>query len=369
MATPPKTAAPKTSLLFRKEPLSSVQAQLDLLGSVDLGDESERFSGRASTAGNTFDLALESSGSFPLQATGVETFQLNLGRVCNQTCMHCHVDAGPDRRENMDHATAELAMQVLAQTDIPTVDITGGAPEMCPEFKYLVRESRALGRRVLDRCNLTILSAKGYQDLPEFLAEHQVEIVCSLPHYRALSTDKQRGDGTFEKSVAALQLLNSLGYGKPNTGLRITLVTNPVGAFMPAGQASLEAEWKGQLMSNYGIEFNDLISITNMPISRYLEWLESTGNLESYLQKLKAAYNPAAAAGVMCKTTISVDWKGYLYDCDFNQMLEMKLAYGAPTHLSEFDVSKLAKRRIATNRHCFGCTAGSGSSCGGSLTD
>lgn len=269
----------------------------------------------------------------------------------------------------MDHATAELAMSVLAQTDIPVVDITGGAPEMCPEFKYIVRESRALGRKVLNRCNLTILFAKGFEDLPEFFLENEVEIICSLPHHRALNTDKQRGDGVFEKSIRALQMLNKLGYGKPGTGLRIVIVTNPVGAFLPAGQGSLEAEWKERLLETYGIEFNELFSITNMPISRYLEWLERTNNLDGYLRKLKDAYNPVAADGVMCKNTISVDWRGYLYDCDFNQMLELKTGFGSPTHLSDFDVSRLAKRRIVTNRHCFGCTAGSGSSCGGSLTE
>ena len=369
MATSPKTKAPKTSLLFRNEPLASVDAQFELLDRADLGLDEGVLTGAASSPQNAFDLSLQSSGRFPLQASGIETFQVNLGRVCNQTCIHCHVDAGPDRKENMDHETAELAMRVLAQTDIPIVDVTGGAPEMCPEFKYIVRESRRLGRKVLNRCNLTILFAKGFEDLPEFFLENEVEIICSLPHFRALNTDKQRGDGVFEKSIRALQMLNKLGYGKPGSGLRIVIVTNPVGAFLPSGQASLEAEWKDRLYENYGIEFNELFAITNMPISRYLEWLERTNNLDGYLRKLKQAYNPVAADGVMCKTTLSVDWKGNLYDCDFNQMLELKMGFGAPTHLRDFDVAKLAKRRIVTNRHCYGCTAGSGSSCGGSLTE
>jgi radical SAM/Cys-rich protein len=369
MATPPKLKAPRTSLLYRGEPLASVDAQLALLNRADLGADESSFAAPHSKPQNAFDASLEATGRFPLQATGIDTFQLNLGRVCNQTCMHCHVDAGPDRKENMDHATAELAMSVLAGTDIPTVDITGGAPEMCPEFKYLVTESRALGRKVLNRCNLTILFAKGFEDLPEFFAENKVEVICSLPHHRALNTDKQRGDGVFDKSIRALKLLNGLGYGKPGTGLRIVVVTNPVGAFLPAGQASQEGEWKRALYDDHGVVFNELFSITNMPISRYLEWLESTGNLDKYLLKLKQAYNPVAADGVMCRTTLSVDWKGNLYDCDFNQMLEIKTGYGAPTHLSEFSVAKLAKRRIVTDRHCFGCTAGTGSSCGGSLTE
>ena len=344
---------PRTSLRHRRSPLASASSQLELLEAVPDTP--------------TFQRALTDAGRAPLAATGIDVLQLNLGRLCNQTCAHCHVDAGPDRREVMDEATAELALEVLARTDIPTVDITGGAPEMTPSFRRLVTGARELGRHVMDRCNLTILLAKGYEDLPEFLAEHRVEIVCSLPHHRALSTDRQRGDGVYAKSIEAMQLLNALGYGKPGSGLRLVVVTNPVGAFLPAGQASLEAEWKRELGERHGIAFDALFTITNMPISRYLEWLESSGNLEGYLQRLVGAFNPIAADAVMCRTMVSVDWQGYLHDCDFNQMLELGMASGVPRHLSDFDVDALANRKIVTRKHCFGCTAGAGSSCGGEV--
>lgn len=349
---------PKTSLLFRGSTLSSPTAQLALLNGIELGPQPDS---------GDFDATLAKSGRAPLMATGIEVFQVNTGRICNQTCAHCHVDAGPDRREIMSPEVAAACLDALAKTDVPVVDITGGAPEMCPSFKDLVRGSRALGRKVLDRCNLTILLAKGYQDLPEFLAEHQVEIVCSLPHHRALSTDRQRGDGVYAKSIEALKILNGLGYGKPGTGLELTIVTNPVGAFLPAGQASLETEWKAELKNRHGIDFTRLFTITNMPISRYLEWLEETGNLQAYMQRLTDAFNPLAADGVMCRTMISVDWNGRLFDCDFNQMLDLEVGFGAPNHIRDFDVEVLGKRRIVTARHCFGCTAGAGSSCGGSL--
>ena len=344
---------PRTSLQHRRSPLASVDSQQELLASVPLATE--------------FDAALAAADRPPLAATGLDVLQLNLGRLCNQACAHCHVDAGPDRREVMDEATAELALDVLARTDIPTVDITGGAPEMAPVFRRLVTGARELGRHVMDRCNLTILTAPGYEGLADFLAEHRVEVVCSLPHHRALSTDRQRGDGVYAKSIEALERLNALGYGRTDGDLRLVVVTNPVGAFLPAGQASLEAEWRRELEANHGVHFDALYTITNMPISRYLEWLEQTGNLEGYLTRLVEAFNPVAADAVMCRTMLSVDWKGYLHDCDFNQMLELGLTPGAPAHLSEFDAEALATRRIVTGRHCFGCTAGAGSSCGGEV--
>lgn len=315
-----------------------------------------------------FDATLARHDQEPLAATGIEIFQINVGRVCNQTCHHCHVDAGPTRTESMSRETAELCMSVLAKTDIPTVDITGGAPELCESFEYLVTESRRLGRHVMDRCNLTILLTKPYAHLPEFFAEHQVEVVCSLPHYRRVSTDKQRGDGVFEASIEALKRLNAQGYGR-DPKLRLVLVTNPVGAFLPAGQGSLEAEWKREMKRLYDIDFDELFTITNMPISRYLEWLEDSGNLQSYMEKLVNAFNPAAATGVMCKNTLSVGWQGELYDCDFNQMLELEVGFGAPRHLADFDLEALARRRIVTGPHCFGCTAGAGSSCGGQVAE
>ena len=344
------------TLAERGSELASGAEQLAALDALDLG--------RAD-----FDEHLATAELAPLTATGIEIFQVNVGRVCNQTCAHCHVDAGPTRTEVMSRETAELAMQVLARTDISTVDITGGAPELCPEFRYLVEESRRLGRHVMDRCNLTILTVPRFEDLPQFLAEHQVEVVCSLPHYRELNTDRQRGAGVFDRSIEGLRRLNEVGYGKEGTGLRLVLVTNPVGAFLPSSSPSLVDEWKRELKRSFDIDFDDLYTITNMPISRYLEWLEGSGNLQSYLRRLVDAFNPAAAAGVMCRNTLSVGWDGQLYDCDFNQMLELTVDHGAPRHLRDFDLAALDRRRIVTARHCFGCTAGAGSSCGGATVD
>jgi radical SAM/Cys-rich protein len=224
-----------------------------------------------------------------------------------------------------------------------------------------------MGRHVIDRCNLTILCAAPYAHLPEFFARERIEVVCSLPHYRQISTDRQRGEGVFERSIEGLKRLNAAGYGREGTGLRLVLVTNPVGAFLPSGQASLTAEWKRELARLHGVTFDDLYTITNMPISRYLEWLMGSRNLESYMQLLVQSFNPATARGVMCRTTLSVGWDGTLYDCDFNQMLDLPIGFGQPRHLRDFDLASLATRRIETRRHCFGCTAGAGSSCGGEI--
>jgi len=239
---------------------------------------------------------------------------------------------------------------------------------MNPHFRWLVERLRERGLHVMDRCNLTILETRPHYELPHFLAEHRVEVVCSLPHYRALNTDAQRGEGVYAQSIRALQRLNALGYGDGQSGLRLVLVTNPVGAFLPPHQRSLEAEWKRELLRNHGIRFDALYCITNMPISRYLEWLQSSGNLEAYLGKLVAAFNPAAVAGLMCRNTLSVGWDGRLYDCDFNQMLELGLEARAPQHVRDFDVARLQARGVVVGRHCFGCTAGAGSSCGGATT-
>jgi radical SAM/Cys-rich protein len=342
------------SLLSRRSPLAAPAAQLETLHQLKLPRE--------------FDAALQEAGLHPLRPTRLDIFQLNLGKMCNQTCRHCHVDAGPDRREVMSRETMEQCLAALAKTAIPTVDLTGGAPEMNPHFRWLVEEVRKLGRHVMDRCNLTILETTPHADLPEFFARHRVEVVCSLPHYRALNTDKQRGEGVYEKSIRALKRLNALGYGDGKSGLRLVLVTNPVGAFLPAGQVSLEGEWKRELLKNHGIRFDALFTITNMPISRFLEWLEQSGNLTAYLERLVTAFNPAAAAGVMCRNTLSVGWDGQLYDCDFNQMLDLPVEAGAPRHIRDFDLAKLDARAIVTDRHCFGCTAGAGSSCGGATT-
>ena len=305
-----------------------------------------------------------------LNARGIEVLQVNVGKVCNQTCKHCHVDAGPDRRESMSRETAEACLRVLRESHIPTLDITGGAPEMNPQFRYLVSEAHKLGCRVIDRCNLTILLAPGFNDLPEFLAENQVEIVASLPCYLEENCDSQRGDGVYRSSIEALQRLNSLGYGQAGSGQTLTLVYNPVGPSLPPPQAKLEEDYRRELRARHGIEFTQLFTITNLPISRFLNDLLQSGQYESYLHKLAEAFNPLATESVMCRTTLSVDWKGRLFDCDFNQMLELGLAAELPQNIRNLDaqaIAQLSQRRVVTGRHCFGCTAGSGSSCQGSL--
>ncbi len=283
------------------------------------------------------------------------------------TCRHCHVDAGPDRREIMNRKTIDACLKAIKVAAIPTLDLTGGAPEMNPDFKYFVREAKQQGCHVIDRCNLTILLANGFTDLPEFLAANRVEIVASLPCYIQENADAQRGDGSFYESIQALQKLNSLGYGQSDSGLMLTLVYNPTGTSLPPEQADLENTYRHHLLEHYGIEFNRLFTITNMPISRHLEDLVHQGNYQTYMQKLIDAFNPAAAAGVMCTKMLSVGWDGNLFDCDFNQMLELPTVEPAPKHINEFDIGQLGHRTIATGRHCFGCTAASGSGCLGAI--
>jgi radical SAM/Cys-rich protein len=314
-----------------------------------------------------FEQALAETALFPLRATGIEVLQVNVGKLCNQTCRHCHVDAGPERREVMSRETMEVCLDVLDRTGIPALDVTGGAPELNPHFRWLVAQGRRLDRHVIDRCNLTILLTAGHEDLPEFLAGQGVEVVASLPCYLQENTDAQRGEGVFEKSITALRRLNAVGYGLPASGLTLTLVYNPVGPSLPPPQPGLEAAYRRELASRYGIRFSRLFTITNMPISRFLEDLVRTGRYDEYMAKLAAAYNPAAAAGVMCRTTLSVGWDGRLYDCDFNQMLELELAGGLPRHIRDFDPAALGTRRIVTGQHCYGCTAGSGSGCQGAI--
>ena len=323
---------------------------------------------RALPLAREFTEALAAAGLAPLRPAPLEVFQVNLGKLCNQTCRHCHVDAGPDRREVMSRETMALCLAALDRSpSLRTVDLTGGAPELNPEFRWFVRELRARELHVIDRCNLTVLETPSHRDLPAFFAHNRVEVACSLPHYAKLGTDRQRGDGVFDASIRALVRLNEVGYGDGSSGLRLVLVTNPVGAFLPAAQSSVEREWKRELARRYGVRFDALYTITNMPISRYLEWLQESGNLESYMARLVAAFNPRAAAGVMCRVTISIGWDGALYDCDFNQMLAMESDVARP-HVRDFDVDALAARAIAVDRHCFGCTAGAGSSCGGATT-
>ncbi len=341
------------SLLSRHSPLADPAAQAAAIARLALARE--------------FPEALGAAGLWPLRPTRIEVFQINVGKLCNQTCRHCHVDAGPDRREVMSRGTMQLCLDVLARTSIPTVDLTGGAPELNPSFRWLVEECRALGRHVIDRCNLTVLLLPAHRDLPEFFARHRVEVIGSLPHYRASMTERQRGEGVYDRSIAALRRLNEVGYGDGRSGLRLVLVTNPVGAFLPGQQASLEAEWKRELLRLHGLRFDALYTITNMPISRFLDWLADSGNLEGYMARLVGAFNPGAARGVMCRNMLSVGWDGTLYDCDFNQMLDLPVDSGAPSHIRDFDLAALERRSIAVGRHCFGCTAGAGSSCGGSI--
>lgn len=306
---------------------------------------------------------------FPLKPTEIEIFQVNAGKMCNQVCAHCHVDAGPDRKEIMSKEIMQKCLEVIAATpSIKIVDITGGAPEMNPNFRWFVEECTALGKQVIDRCNLTIIRANPkYHDLPEFFKKHKVEVVSSLPYFSKSRTDSQRGDGVFESSIKALQMLNEVGYGKEGSGLILNLVYNPSGAFLPANQASLEADFKRQLKRKFDIEFNSLFAITNLPISRFLDYLLESGNYAAYMEKLVEAYNPMAAEHVMCRNTVSIGWDGYLYDCDFNQMLELKVACKNSQHIDDFDVEALRNRSIVLNQHCYGCTAGAGSSCGGEI--
>jgi radical SAM/Cys-rich protein len=336
-----------TSLVSRASPLASAREQLEVLRRLPLKD-------------------------FPveLRPAAIDIFQINVGKLCNMTCRHCHVDAGPDRTlEMMSRETIDLCLGALDKTDARTVDITGGAPELNPHFRYLVDACLARGKHVMDRCNLTVLLTGPCRDLPEWFAARGVEIVCSLPHYRKRNTDIQRGEGTFEKSIAALKRLNTAGYGQGDPRRRLTLVHNPVGAFLAGDQKSMEREWKEGLAANYGVTFDALIALNNMPISRFLEWLQASGNLERYMEVLVNAYNPGTVQGLMCRNTVSVGWDGRLYDCDFNQMLELDARYadGRPAHIRDFEPAKLGERAIVTARHCFGCTAGAGSSCGGAI--
>jgi radical SAM/Cys-rich protein len=353
-------AGPKgtRSLRARGAPLAAPLAQLRLLAGLPL-------------LGGDFRGALQACGWRELVPAPLEIFQINVGRLCNMTCRHCHVDAGPDRAaENMDRETVDLCLAALDRTTAHTVDVTGGAPELNPHFRYLVDQAVARGKHVMDRCNLTVLLLPRCADLPEWLAERGVEIVCSLPHYRRPNTDAQRGEGTFERSIEALRRLNAAGYGQGDPRRRLTLVSNPAGAFLPGSQASLERDWKAALARHHGVTFDRLFTLANMPISRFLDWLVESGNLQGYMERLVATFNPAAVAGLMCRSTLSVAWDGTLHDCDFNQMLELPVEAppGRRAHIRDFDPAWLQARRIRTARHCFGCTAGAGSSCGGATT-
>lgn len=316
----------------------------------------------------TFEEKLAAHGVADLHADTVRTLQVNVGKLCNQACKHCHVDAGPKRTEIMTRETAEQVLAAIRRFRIPTVDITGGAPELNPSFDYLVTEARRTGAHVMVRHNLTVQFAPGKEGLPAFFRDNGVEVIASLPYFLAQQTDAQRGLGVFERSIEALRRLNGVGYGQEGTGLLLNLVYNPVGAFLPPEQASIERDFKREMAARYGVTFNALYTITNMPIRRFLDYLHRSGNYERYMEKLVNSFNPATVSGLMCRTLISVGWDGRLYDCDFNQMLELPLRDSLPQTVAELDPDRLAARRIATGTHCFGCTAGAGSSCGGAVT-
>jgi len=306
--------------------------------------------------------------SISLRRARPEVLQVNVGKLCNLTCVHCHVNAGPNRKEIMTRETVDRIIDWLAKTDIPTVDITGGAPEMIPDFRYFLERVKALqpSRHIIDRCNLTILLEPGYGDLAEFLAKRKVEIVASMPCYSAENVDAQRGEGVFEGSIQALQLLNSLGYGY-DPELPLHLVYNPVGPFLPPAQEELEADFKRELAAHFGIVFNKLYTITNLPIGRFASYLRHNDKLEQYMQLLINNFNQATIDGLMCRNTISVGWRGEVYDCDFNQQLNMQWENGKRLFLWDVDPDQIDNREIMTGEHCFGCTAGAGSSCGGAI--
>jgi len=346
----------KKSLLARKDDLASTERQLEILsnGIFQSGELP------------TFATKIKETNQFPLRPKKLEILQMNLGYMCNQVCSHCHVDAGPDRKEIMTRETMQQCLDVIKKTGAHTLDLTGGAPEMNPNFRWFVEEASKIGiKDFIVRSNLTIIRAnKKYYDLPDFFKKHNVHVVSSMPHWTRGKTDKQRGDGVFDKSIKALQELNAVGYGMPNSELRLDLVYNPSGAFLPPEQGALQADFKKKLKDRFDIVFNELYAITNLPISRYLEYLVASDNYEGYMNKLVEAYNPMAAENVMCRNTISIGWDGYIFDCDFNQMLDLKVATKGQ-HLKDFDIEGLNNRNVIVNQHCYGCTAGAGSSCGG----
>ena len=353
-----------TSLYGRRTPLAHPDVQRATLGALPLAD--------GPTGTGRFHADLAAVGwTDGLRPAPLEILQVNVGKLCNMTCRHCHVDSGPERTdENMDRATVDAVLAALDRIlatpghALHTVDLTGGAPELNPHFETLVEGAVARGLHVIDRCNLTILTTRRYRHLPAWFAERGVEVACSLPHVRQTGTDAQRGDGTYAKSIEALRALNAVGYGQGDPQRLLTLVTNPVGAFLAADQASIEGEWKAALQRHHGVTFDRLFALNNMPMSRYLEWLMEKGQLQVYMDRLLAAFNPGTVEGLMCRNTISVGWDGRLYDCDFNQQLEMEAAVERP-HIADFDPAAWQARQVVTDRHCYGCTAGAGSSCGG----
>jgi radical SAM/Cys-rich protein len=313
-----------------------------------------------------FDEKLKSSG-VSLVSASIDTLQVNVGKLCNQACKHCHVDASPTRTEIMSREIIEACLKALRDFKIPTLDITGGAPELIPDFRYFVVEARKAGAKIIVRHNLTVMFEPNQADLPEFFAENNVEVVSSLPYFLQQQTDAQRGAGVFEKSVEAIKRLNAVGYGVEGSGLILNLVYNPTGAFLPPAQSQIETDFRREMKTRHNLFFNNLFTITNVPVARFLDYLRRSGNEEKYMHKLVGAFNAATVENLMCRNLISVDWTGKLYDCDFNQMLDLNVSDDLPRTIFDFDQKKLAARSIATANHCFACTAGSGSSCGGAV--
>jgi radical SAM/Cys-rich protein len=346
------------SLKKRENELANAKRQLEILSNGIFQNEELP----------TFRSKLKTINKFPLLPKTLEILQINVGYMCNQVCAHCHVDAGPDRKEIMTRQTMQQCLDVIRMTGAHTLDLTGGAPEMNPDFRWFVEEATKVGvKDVIVRSNLTIITAnKKYNDLPEFFKKHKVHVISSMPHWTEGKTDKQRGDGVFDASIKALKMLNAVGYGMPGSDLKLDLVYNPSGAFLPGDQTALEADFKKALFTNFDIQFHHLFSITNLPISRFLDYLIASENYEDYMYNLVEAFNPAAVDNVMCTNTLSVSWDGWLYDCDFNQMLELKV--NSPVqHISDFNKETLNKRSICISQHCYGCTAGAGSSCQGTV--
>ena len=342
------------SLKARESELAMVAKQIEIISAID---NQPRFADK-----------LRNIGLFPLKPTSVEILQINIGYMCNQVCEHCHVDAGPDRKEIMTKNTMRQCLEAIKKSGANTVDITGGAPEMNPNFRWFIEELTKIGvDDIIVRSNLTIIVAnKKYQSLPAFFKANNIHLISSLPCDTQENVDKQRGDGVFNDSIEALKMLNRIGYGVESSGLKLDLVFNPGGASLPGDQQALELDYKRELQQNFGIAFNQLFTITNLPISRFLDFLVASERFEEYMEKLITSFNPYTVENLMCRNTISVGWEGDLYDCDFNQMLHLKTA-SSVQHISDFNVEQLSKREVVISQHCYGCTAGAGSSCQGTV--
>ena len=346
----------KTSLKKRESDLANINKQMEILNGEPFSNGELPF----------FAKKIKEIGQLPLRPNTLEILQVNVGYMCNQVCAHCHVDAGPDRQEIMTRDTMRLILDVVKTTGAHTLDLTGGAPEMNPDFRWFVEQAADAGiKDFIVRSNLTIIRANPkYHDLPDFFKKHNIHVVSSMPHWTKGKTDKQRGDGVFDKSIKALQELNERGYGMPGSDLKLDLVYNPNGAYLPGDQASMEKEMKAALLADFDIQFHSLFAITNLPIARFLDYLVASENYEDYMYALVEAYNPAAVENLMCKNTISISWDGWLYDCDFNQMLDLKVA-NKIQHIKDYNEDLLNDRTIQISQHCYGCTAGAGSSCQG----